>query len=146
MMIDDDHPIVRALLVLVAVLFFLSTASFTAKTYINKQIELERIRQHQKFQLLIKEMVKRESSGRHEGCWGKAGEYGAAQWLYSSFEYWKKKMKMPRLEWTKRADQIVLMCRVVQAGHGYEWTVYKKAYRTVYGQDPPSRGVRIISV
>ena len=145
MEIKNNHPILLTLYTLCIVLALLISASHVAAFCVKKQIQKERQLQQEKFTLLIKEMKWRES--RNRNVWGDNEKaWGKEQFHFQSFEIWKKRYKMFHAFWFNDHDRHVLMVRMVRDGHGYEWSVYRDAYRTIYGKDPPPRGVKIIEV
>ncbi len=139
------NRISRILLITAIFLLAVTLVAQISIYLINKEIaETKRQMELQKYQSLILKIIQLESSGRHDGCWGdNYTSYGICQWRERSFNYWKNKMRMPWLEWKDRSHQIELMDLVIRAGQGHEWSVFKKAYKTVYKTDAPKRGVRI---
>lgn len=132
--------------ILLITAIFLLLITFIAQIslyFINKEIaETRRQLERMQYQALILKIIQLESSGRHDGCWGdNYTSYGICQWQEKSFNYWKNKMRMPWLEWKDRSHQIELMDLVIRAGHGAEWSVFKKAYKAVYKTEAPKRGV-----
>ncbi len=77
----------------------------------------------------VNEITFCESSGKHNGVWGAAGEYGVAQFKKSTFNWMKIKANKPNLRWDNRADQIELLTWAVENGYAKEhWrTCYQKA-------------------
>jgi hypothetical protein len=141
------YHIMMLMATLIATICFLGMTSTIAQYYVKKhEMNLKRV-QVEKFQMLLKEMIRRESNGQHEGCWGdNYTSYGKCQFQYSTFELYKAKYKMWKANYFNANDQVALMARMVQDGYGKEWTVYKSAYQTVYGTSPPERGVKILTV
>ena len=83
---------------------------------------------------LIREIIRRESSGSHYGVWGDNGtSYGLCQFKQKTFRYYADKVyKMPWLVWQNPRDQVELMDRMIRDGYGpREWSTYEDAERTV---------------
>ncbi len=130
---------------LISTIIFINCASNASQTII-RQVESDARHQKElKFQKLIKEIIHRESSGRHKGVYGdNYNSYGICQFQWDTFHKFAKKYKIKNANYYGKADQISLMARMIKDGFGFEWSVYKDAYRSVYGTDPPPRGVKLV--
>lgn len=66
-----------------------------------------------------------ESSGRHEGIWGRDGEYGILQWKQETWDYLSEELNYQG-DWQNRDDQIDFFLIAVQEGYGGYWTCFRK--------------------
>ena len=77
--------------------------------------------------LLTKEaerIIKCESNNRHEGVWGKAGEYGKWQFLESSFYWLANLANYKNVDWKNEHDQDLVGEWSLKNGYGYLWSCY----------------------
>ena len=139
-MIQKNSPtkalIYTVIVVLVGTLWLsvLSHASVSYKEKTKKELRLKRQIQ---FHMLIKEIVKRESGGKHFECWGDNNtSYGQFQFQEETFNRYAKKYGMKNAYWKNKDDQRKLATRMIKDGYGHEWSVYKTAYKKVYGEHP----------
>lgn len=71
-----------------------------------------------------------ESSNRQDGVWGKAGEYGKAQFKPQTFTWMKKVFHKPGYSIINEKDQVDLLREAIKHGYGNHWnTCYKKAVK-----------------
>lgn len=69
-----------------------------------------------------------ESRNKHEGVWGKAGEYGIAQFKPRTFKWMAKLAGHPEYSIKNRENQLALLEWAIQHGYGNHWnTCYKRA-------------------
>lgn len=82
---------------------------------------------------LLKEIIKRESSGRYDVYGDNGASYGLCQFKERTFRYYADKVyNMPWLDWKDPLHQITLMDLIVRDGRGpSEWTTYKAAEQAV---------------
>lgn len=67
-----------------------------------------------------------ESGGRHEGVWGKAGEYGIAQFMRKSFYYMAEQAGLENPNWYNKNQQVQLLIWALEKGIAKKhWTCYK---------------------
>lgn len=71
------------------------------------------------------EILKCESNFVHEGKWGKAGEYGWAQFKKGTFNWMKELAGMPMLKWKSQTDQLCLLRWALRNNLGSHWSCYK---------------------
>ena len=78
-----------------------------------------------KIQVLASKIMDCESGDRHEGIWGKAGEYGIAQFKKNTF-YWMSGLAgLKNPDWKNREQQIWLLEWALKNGYEEHWTCYK---------------------
>ncbi len=70
-----------------------------------------------------------ESSNRHEGIWGQAGEYGILQYKKKSF-YWLSEKYDFTGDWKNKEDQIALFLKVSPEDKYKHWSCVRKYYET----------------
>lgn len=75
-----------------------------------------------KIERMVIKITMCESSGRHDGVWGKAGEYGIAQFKYKTFEWLKIKAGHPEYRWEDREDQLNLLRWALAHNLKSHWT------------------------
>ena len=63
-----------------------------------------------------------ESSNRHDGVWGKAGEYGIAQFKSSTFYWMAEKVGLRNPDWKNRVQQEYLLRWALMNGLKNNWT------------------------
>ncbi len=73
---------------------------------------------------LVSEIVECESGGKHE-IWGKAGEYGIAQFMEKTFYWLAEKSGLKNPDWKSKDQQLWLLNWAVENGHSEEWTCAK---------------------
>lgn len=75
----------------------------------------------------VDKIIKLESGGKHSGVWGKAGEYGIAQFKQSCFVWMSKKAGFKNMEWKNKEHQIKLLTWAVENNlHRKYWTTARK--------------------
>jgi len=77
-------------------------------------------------ELLLLLVERCESSFRHKGVYGAAGEYGRYQYMPATFEWFKKLSGMEELDWKCPDDQETLTRWAFQNGLQNHWTCYGK--------------------
>lgn len=82
----------------------------------------------------VSEITTCESGGKHDNVWGRAGEYGVAQFKKSTFNWMKLKANMPELLWNSREDQITLLTWAIENGYAKQhWrTCYQRAEKRAF--------------
>ena len=75
--------------------------------------------------LMLNWVIMCESSGRHEGIWGRAGEYGILQFKENSF-YWLAEKYNFTGDWKNQDDQISLFLLTSEEDKIQHWTCYRK--------------------
>jgi hypothetical protein len=75
--------------------------------------------------LMLNWVINCESSNRHEGIWGKAGEYGILQFKPETFDYLSEKYNFTG-DWQNQDDQIELFLLTSEQDKMEHWTCYKK--------------------
>ena len=81
-----------------------------------------------KTNLMLNYVIDCESSGRHEGIWGQAGEYGILQYQEKSF-YWLADKYNFTGEWKNKDDQIELFLLLTDEERYTHWTCVKRYYK-----------------
>ena len=66
-----------------------------------------------------------ESSNRHEGIWGREGEYGILQWKQDTWD-WLSGVLDYSGDIKDREDQIELFLIAVEADYGDHWTCFRR--------------------
>ena len=75
--------------------------------------------------LMLNWVINCESSGRHEGIWGRAGEYGLLQYKQGSFLFLAEKYNFTG-DWKNQDDQISLFLLTSEEDKIQHWTCYRK--------------------
>ena len=73
----------------------------------------------------VHQIIRCESRYQHEGLWGKADEYGIAQFKYETFYWLAKLAHREDLDWQLEKDQRWLLRWALENGYGRHWTCYK---------------------
>jgi hypothetical protein len=82
----------------------------------------------QVIETMVSQVTFCESSNKHEGVWGKAGEYGVAQFKPRTFQWMARMAGHPEYRIGNRNDQIAILRWAIKNGYGNHWsTCYKKA-------------------
>ena len=73
---------------------------------------------------LVSDIIECESGGKHEGVWGKANEYGIAQFMEKTFYWLAEKSELQNPDWKNKDQQIWLLNWSLQNGYQNKWTCY----------------------
>jgi len=88
--------------------------------------EAEQDRLDYKFGVMFR-MIECESSGRHEGVWGDAGQsYGLLQVQKKTFDELAKKAGLKGANWKNALHQLRVLSWALDNGYGYKWTCYEE--------------------
>ncbi len=77
-----------------------------------------------KINLMLNYVIDCESSGRHEGIWGQAGEYGILQYKSETWDFLSEKYNYEG-DWKNQDDQIELFLLTSEQDKYQHWTCYK---------------------
>lgn len=83
----------------------------------------------QEYQTLdtLEKIIVAESSGRHEGIYGRAGEYGLAQFTPGTFFWLADKMGLESPDWKSWEDQVVILNWAIRNGYASKhWSTYRQ--------------------
>ena len=75
---------------------------------------------------LIVDIIECESSGRHNVYGDKGKSYGLVQFQEATFNEFKRKAHMRKLQWRNPVHQLRLMIWMIDHGYGGRWTCYRK--------------------
>ena len=96
----------------------------------------------QKFDRLCHEMRMRESCDgkyingkivRGKYIIGCGKERGPLQFYQSTFNYYKRFFRFPKLQWRNGDDQDFLARLMIRKGYGWNWTTYASSVKVVFG-------------
>lgn len=76
--------------------------------------------------ILMNEIIECESGWEHEGIWGKAGEYGIAQFKERTFYWMAELANFQNANWFNKEHQLYLLEWALENNLGKHWTCYKK--------------------
>jgi len=74
---------------------------------------------------MLKYVVMCESSNRHEGIWGKQGEYGILQFKEETFNWLSEKYNF-KGEWKNKDDQLALFLLTSEEEKYQHWSCFRK--------------------
>lgn len=77
---------------------------------------------------MIEKIVMCESSGNHEGVWGKAGEFGIAQFKKESFYLFAKMAGFENADWKNKEHQLYLLEWGLRNGKENHWVCFMKIF------------------
>jgi hypothetical protein len=77
-------------------------------------------------EVLLLKVEQCESTFRHDGLYGDAGEYGRYQYKEATFDYFKRLSGLHDLQWKSSADQDTLTRWAFASGFESHWTCYGK--------------------
>ncbi len=87
------------------------------KEYAKSQCEKYSISWYQ-----LEKTIQCESNWQHDGVWGKAGEYGLAQFMPDTFQ------RYCQGDWKNAYAQIDCMCQMWQKNQQRQWTCYNRLH------------------
>ena len=70
-------------------------------------------------------IIKCESGGKHDNVWGKAGEYGIAQFKSQTFYSFARQARLQNADWKNKEDQLYLLEWALKNNLGFHWTCFK---------------------